>query len=144
MRGGTCLWYFLGPTVHGKNTPVPPRANLLAGGPSAAGLAGAKSTIGACSGATPPHRGPALTIRPPPPAAAAAAAVAVSLCSGCHRVIAFPSGAVEGLTAATAAAVSEGRTLTKVTLILVCDEGQITCLARSALFPRITSSDLPP
>ena len=29
MRGGRCLLYLLGPTVHGRNTPVPPRPILL-------------------------------------------------------------------------------------------------------------------
>jgi hypothetical protein len=62
MHGGRCLLYLLGPTVHGRNTPVPPRPILLLmllEGAITIGLAGATIIMGAARTAI-PHAGASM------------------------------------------------------------------------------------
>lgn len=131
------MLYLLGPTVQGKKTPVPPFVILLLG-PGPIGFVGATMTRGAALSTIPYGEG--IKAWGPYPAIIAPFGI---FCGGgvpgCQSVIALVGEETMG---EISDRLGGGLTLTKLMLTRLLEEGQTTCLAMSALFPRITRSDL--
>lgn len=138
-RGGRFLAYFLGAgTAHGKNTPVPPRGDILP-----PGLGGEVVLSGSGAGASTMI---GLWRANPQAVGITAAGQAAMPAAGASG--AGGSGELGCRCARNFSAVGEsvwwvaGRTLMNVMITLLLGDEQTTCRAISALFPRITSSVL--